>query len=466
MCFLFLLSCAQWTDTGNATKGGSETNPLIDTGESNDSDTNSSDTDEHSALAEGWCPGCNVILVVMDTQPWWTSESMPNMLSAFNDGVILQNHFCGDAWTPACMTSVMAGGNTVDLAEIQGELLGLNGDMAFLPLSDDHSRLAATLQASGYHTSLRSENFYIGEETNLAIGFDVIQNPTNEISSEVAAFAEDIDDLMKNDDPWFATLLVMGAHTPYIDRGQDPATYAACEIDDLPSDVNLEDDRMDASIMENWSAYSDDERAIIKKVTTCAYDAQVSMVDDALWGSSEKGLWGMLNAMGAMENTMVVAISDHGEGFGDVMNPKTGIPGWGHKVNSKSEQTHTIAMIWGKTLAPQEIKTPTDQGDIAPTILASLGLTIPSDFLGAPVWNIPDRNLRTSVCDMAGWPWYAVMNTTTGDRLHRLPDGTDQMFNIFSDPEETAKVSGTDSALKGILDTTVASGKAGHWCGG
>ena len=85
-----------------------------------------------------------------------------------------------------------------------------------------------------------------------------------------------------------------------------------------------------------------------------------------------------LEASGALEDTLVVVWSDHGEQF------------WEHGLHTHAYTMHyaendALAFFWGKNLKPGVWSEPTTHIDLAPTILEALGQPIPGDVTGEPV---------------------------------------------------------------------------------
>jgi choline-sulfatase len=87
------------------------------------------------------------------------------------------------------------------------------------------------------------------------------------------------------------------------------------------------------------------------------------------------GLWSFLERSGALEDTMVVLTSDHGEELTE--RGAVGHASTTHNATLFDEVLRIPLIIWGPGLAPRRVVEPTDHLDIIPTVLAFLGKAPP-----------------------------------------------------------------------------------------
>jgi arylsulfatase A-like enzyme len=102
------------------------------------------------------------------------------------------------------------------------------------------------------------------------------------------------------------------------------------------------------------------------------YVAEVAYTD-----ASVAALFQALAELDLAEQTIVVVTSDHGEAFGEQ-------GAWGHAWEIKDEQLH-VPLIWrapGLIAAGRRVSTMVGVVDIAPTVLALLGMEVPSWMQG------------------------------------------------------------------------------------
>lgn len=406
----------------------------------------------------------NVIILSIDTigDNWIGSGNTPNLDAVLTDAVVLQNHNCSAAWTPPCSASWVAGSQATDLGlDIYG--FG-NAGSGFNLVPDSRTLLPEVLQDNGYTTYMLTENSLFGDGTNTDQGIDLYVNSDvtsgkGTLTADVATFAAQVAALNVGGGPFMAWFHVMAPHTPYIDPDQDSGLYAACTDGKpaLPSGVSLYDDKMSEVIAAAWGSYSASTQDNIVDQVTCAYAAQVAWTDEMVF----KNLWQELSSSGAFHNAVVVLVSDHGEELNDHKGE------WGHNGPAYGVLNHVLGAFWAPDIAPQAIVTPTNHGDCAPTLLEALGLDVPSDMTGSPVWDIPNDRVQTFyTCDMEGKTHYAALNVE-GVKQHRTPQGNTETFDVFMDPEEVGSSStATDPVLQSAIDTLRTKARAESWCGG
>ena len=227
----------------------------------------------------------NVILITLDTTRadrigayGYTRASTPNLDRLAREGIRFD-----DAATQAPLTG------PAHAALLTGQYPGRLGikDNASTPIPESATTLAEALKAAGYRTGAFVGSFVVDRSYGFGQGFDTFDASFDSFRQEIKAqvqrpAAQVIDPAIawiKSGGPFFAWIHLYDPHTPYA----APASFKA-------------------------------------QFTQRPYDGELAYVD------SEIGrLLGVLNKLGAADNTIVVAIADHGEALGDHGEEEHGI---------------------------------------------------------------------------------------------------------------------------------------------
>lgn len=153
------------------------------------------------------------------------------------------------------------------------------------------------------------------------------------------------------------------------------------------------------------------------------YDGEVTHVDGC-FGDLEDGL----RAAGLLDSTAVIVASDHGEGMGE----RGGRAGHAYSLNHELVST-PLVIVGG--VAPARVAQPTSNLDLAPTVLALLGL--PAD---------PRMQGRSLLPLAAGAPPMPAITSSEYGKSYALRarrwqlvadyDGTQHLYDVVADPGE------------------------------
>lgn len=204
--------------------------------------------------------------------------------------------------------------------------------------------LATVLKAHGYHTAAFVGGFVLDRRFGLSQGFDEydssfdLHRQQGRDTGEIKRLGEDVARaaivwLNDNSDPrFFLFLHLYDLHKPY----NFPATFH----------------------LRNGES---------------EYDAEVRYVDKVLGG-----FWEFLSQKQLLEKTLVVLISDHGEGLGE-----HGERTHGYFIYQTTLRVPLI-IHWPAKAGPfpQRVGQPASLLDVAPTILQFAGIPLPSQFQG------------------------------------------------------------------------------------
>lgn len=168
------------------------------------------------------------------------------------------------------------------------------------------------------------------------------------------------------------------------------------------------------------------------------YDSEVAFVDQEVGR-----LIDALRDSGATENSIVVFTADHGESFGE-----HGVTDHGNRPYD--DQIHIPLMIWAPGITPGRITQPVALIDIAPTVLAFIGIPgiedaegrdlLVDDLDSSPIFSEVDANYSDpSLFSYSSFFPYAV--TFGGWRpIYDMKGNTLELYDMTRDPEELHNV--------------------------
>ena len=153
------------------------------------------------------------------------------------------------------------------------------------------------------------------------------------------------------------------------------------------------------------------------------YMRSLRVADDVTRGAIEG-----LDKLGLLEDTLVVVVSDHGEGHGRLAGRNAYQP---------------VVKVPGLMFGPQtrgrggRIEATTSQLDMAPTILGLLGLPVPCTMKGRDLTRVAPPQIAI----FGGRPPKFQIGLADGRWNYILEDGTlDMLFDVREDPSETTNL--------------------------
>ena len=161
------------------------------------------------------------------------------------------------------------------------------------------------------------------------------------------------------------------------------------------------------------------------------YDGEIRFTDTTISMILDR-----MRAMGALENTLVVVTSDHGEEFLEHGNK-------GHRRTLYEEVTRVpLVFHMPGTLKPKRIKAPVSIVDIAPTILDIVGLANESEAMGRSLLPLAkgdqDATISPAMSELTAPPRAPnVSSLVVGhDKIIRDKKRGDYYFDLKNDPGE------------------------------
>lgn len=362
-------------------------------------DTGTVPAGPQSVLQFDGAPPTNLIIVSLDTTRrdfigrFSGTDHTPNLDAVLAEGVVLENHRSCSSWTAPSMTCVTTG-----LTPFELDWWPWTSDPYISGYDDDLPTLAGQFQfQKGYRTTLVTANSVFDQDLNFTRGFERVVHPSWQPAAEVAddGLAE-AQTLVDGGDPFYLHVHFIDPHADYCppDEYIDRADYV--EID-----ANLCYDFYDLAWYEYWDQ-NQPWRDVFKNNAMELYEAELTY-----WDAEFGRFWNGLDAMGALDDALVVFVTDHGEQFYE-----RGSVGHGNALGA--EENRSTAAFWAKNLVSQVWTEPTLHQDLAATIQDFYGLVPPTPSSGTVVGLAPfDRYVR----GMLYWgPGYLRLSIVQGDK--------------------------------------------------
>jgi len=382
------------------------------------------DTDEDSGATTGTDDTgvadtpLNVLMISLDTTRidglgrFSDGTHTPNLDALMDRSLVLDDHFSCSNWTFASVLCVQAGARGTETG--------------FIPeVGNITDRVPETVQTAekvlsdvGYQTALLSSNPYFHDSTGVARDFDFIKLEQDVVAEDLTDWTLDALSDMDADKPWYVHAHYIDPHAPYT----PPASYtedAIAALEPLPVEAQV--------IVRSWEHYDTRIQDLTLEHLAVYYNGELEYFDDQLGR-----LLAEAEAMGMLENTLVVFWTDHGEQFSDH-------GGFGHGNSLYWEENRSVASFQGPGVTPESWTGPTSHEDIWPTTLTLMGITVPDSFTGHPAWEHPEDDIRYGL-DYQLQESQQFVERGGYKLIHRWEDNTFQLYNLMLDPEETVDI--------------------------
>lgn len=395
----------------------------------------------------------NVLLYVVDTLRadhlgcyGYDRAVSPVLDQLAERSVLFQNVVAQSSWTRASMASVFTG--------LRPFAHGVN--LRSDKLADSVVTLAERLQQGGYHTAAVVGNGNVSEAFGFAQGFDffkgVGQRPDSDrIHQEVFSWLAD----RPRDRPFFLWVQTIDPHDPYDPPDDLRAKFAP--------GVTVGWARETGKIMGEMRTGSRPVKEEVRQRLVGLYDAEIASNDRELGKLFER-----FAAAGALEDTVILFTSDHGEEFFEH-------GGWQHGMTLHGEQVKVPLIVHLPGEADGlRVETPVQHVDLPPTILELAGIEAPVGLPGrsllgliaeprrAEQWRVRpivswlqldqvwdprlEPNTRAAI-QLGEWKLSQILDGKEGDRL--------ELYRWFDDPGELHDLAITRPVLAGYLATRI-----------
>ncbi len=375
----------------------------------------------------------NVLLIVIDTARadhfgcyGYHRNTTPNIDRIAETGILFKTVYCQMPTTGPSFASIF----TSLFPRSHGVLK--NGWV----LTDEYPTLAETLKKNGYHTACFISSFVLASKFGYSRGFDYYDEefpPGGGTAGRVGMWGGEVVEgefdqrgnittqkvllwlQKKVKQPFFLMVHYYDPHSPY----DPPAPYA---------DMFLENDDGDEKVAR--------------------YDGEIRFVDHQVGQLLEA-----FKANGLASNTLVIIMTDHGEGLGQ--------HGWQeHGMFLYDEQTRIVLiMSWlGVIPSGAKIDSVVQAVDVFPTIVDLLGLKLESDVQGASLAAMllhPERQVdrfafiqRRPSTERDASREFKVTREQYGIRIGDKKyiwaprEGDEELYNLTDDPQELRNIAG------------------------
>jgi arylsulfatase A-like enzyme len=353
----------------------------------------------------------------------------PFLDSVLDESVALDDHRSCSNWTYASLLCALTGQTTVDLGfEPVGNRQGANMADGTAP-PDDLKGLAHWLVDAGFVTSLVTTSRFLSDDQPPGGAFQTVAHEDDAVGERVTALGlEAVAPLMAQDAPWYLHVHYRDPHFPYTAPLEFEEGLAELE----GSGYSLTTQAGVNALEADWDILTPEAQDLALAWLNGLQDAEIRYYDQQL-----QVLWDALEEQGALEDTLVVLFSDHGEQFfehGEFMHYKALF----------SEESAALGAFWARSLVPLDYAGPTVHTDLVPGVLDLLGVPIPDSVTGqVPGTRRSDRPRHA----FFGPPGTRGGPTNTVDldgyRLHYDWSGRRRLYDLGTDPSEQVDLHGT-----------------------
>jgi arylsulfatase A-like enzyme len=290
-----------------------------------------------------------------------------------------------------------------------------------LPSNDT---LWAALSAGGVHTAGESSHFYFTPEQGILKGFDEYDNA-------------DAKSLKDSNTDSAAPRIVARVKSKLVELAQKKQRFALF--------VHLFEPHSTYIVHEGLSYEEKSGPAAFEE----KYDREVEFVDGYVGQIVDA-----IDAAGLADDTLIVLVADHGEGF-FVHSYRGEKLGW-HGQSLYDEVLRVPMIFVGKGLAPRKVDTPVMLLDLAPTLCQLLGVPAPKSFMGRSlVAALAGQALapHAAYAELLPYPNFDVsmkaMITADGAAkiIENLTDRASEVYDLAKDPEERKNLAFDQPAL-------------------
>jgi arylsulfatase A-like enzyme len=317
--------------------------------------------------------GPNVLLVVVDTLRadhldlyGYERQTAPSLTARAAQGVVFERAMAPSSWTVPSMASLFTGQYAYTH--------GLYDEYHWM-LDPDVPTLAETFREAGLSTVCVMSNPLLDDLNGALRGFEQVESvPVANAAQVNRAFLDWLDAHL--DERFFATVHYFDPHDPYAAPGDalgrflkpdfaDRATPSLWKTLQRPVRRTLRNGSEDTGVDD----LSDKERSQVARMEEL-YDSEI-----VYWDEHFAALLEELSARGALDDTVLLVTSDHGESFAE-----HGMLGHGRDLHR--ELIHVPLVLLNSGEAPGRRDELVSLLDIAPTLLRLAG--VDGSALGGP----------------------------------------------------------------------------------
>ena len=346
-------------------------------------------------------------------------DTTPSLAARAERAAVFEHAFATSPWTVPSTASLLTG--LTPRRHGAGYRTGKQHGFTVLP--DDVPTLAGRLSEHGYETAAIVNNVFLGRGFGLHRGFARYDHsPAGDL--DVRRADEVVESGLRwlaepRTGPAFLLLHLMDPHIAY----DPPPDVAGRFTADLPSQRFRLPVRLPKAIRRDPPSAEVDRRFL-----EAAYDEELVAVDRAL-----ERLLRELDG-GALEGSVVMVTSDHGEEFFEH-------GGFEHGHALYQELLHVPLLVWGPGVRPGRYDEPVSLVDALPTVLDAVGAPPQDGVSGRSLWGLVTRGEALASRDLVA---EALLHGPERRVLVRWPHKLDvktgpgrvRLFDLEADPGE------------------------------
>jgi arylsulfatase A-like enzyme len=357
-------------------------------------------------------PGAPLVLISVDTLRsdrlpcyGYRGVATPHMDRLAADSVLFERAYSHCPLTLPSHASILTGGLPPQH--------GVRDNRGRLP-EEGHTTLAERVRNAGYRTAGFVSSMVLRRGTGIARGFELFDDAMGPESEDGAAFAQRRGGVAVSaarrwlagvgpQEPFFLFVHLFDPHSPY----DAPEPFASHHAD--------------------------------------PYDAEIAYADQSIGELIRE-----LEARGLYERSLIVLLSDHGEGLGDHVEREHGL-----LLYREALQVPLMFKLPGRERAGTRVDAPVGLVDVLPTILDMLAL----DRAGLPgraLFGGAGGSLPAPVYSETWFPrhqygWSELRSLISGD-LHYIDAPRAELYDLLRDPRETRNLVGTREIPQPMLE--------------
>lgn len=302
----------------------------------------------------------------------------PNLDAVLGEAVLLADHHSCSNWTAPSMTCVVTGRTQM---EQNFGTWNSNPFVSAFPGPDyEADTLAKGMSNLGKQTLLIFANGVFGPwGTGIGVGYDDAIDLDYQQAPAVAATAlTEIANRMTAGASWYTHVHFMDPHGPYC----APDEYV--DLDKItPTGIGTPQWCADSyGPGGGFYVLAQDQQEEMLTAYLDLYDGEIRF-----WDTEFGKFWDSLDSLGALDDTLVVFVTDHGQQFFER-------GGHGHGIFLGPEENRSTAAFWAKDLAPRVWEEPTVHQDVNATINDLYGIVPINARSGFALGDAPPRAIR------------------------------------------------------------------------
>jgi membrane-anchored protein YejM (alkaline phosphatase superfamily) len=378
----------------------------------------------------------NLLFIAFDTtrldriQP----EIAPRISAMLEETVFFPEHRACSNWTYLSFGCALTGLSNVAQEWVPRDLGDLGSQGSEIPYPEAPEMMAERFADGGFSTVLTGSHPFLSAEYNLFQGYQEREVMTPRRAGSVGMQAAELaQERVASGEPWMMHVHFEDPHIPY----KTQSDYIP-EYDDLPQmGVDFTARDLISMMTALWPVLNAAKREDLLENLNAYYNGEVRYMDEQFGV-----LMDALQASGALEDTLVVLYTDHGEQFFEHGE-------FAHGATLHGEETRALLAFWHEDLPPRSLDWKTANEDILPTLLDLFSLPVVNDSPGLVLSQLTEAPTRPVFAVHTGGETGIHQSVRLGDDyLIYYWQGHAQRYQLADDPTEAEDLYGQDAELE------------------